>query len=126
MPRRNLWLLASLVVVSVVCALKVNRYEQVFAFAMDQVHRRYVNEKDADDRSLLQGALSGMLDGLKDDPSVYLPPKVSSGMDEELKQEFSGVGIEFVLDPDSQQITVALTMPGARPKRPASAPATGC
>ena len=118
MPRRNLWLLASLAALCVVCALKVNRYGRVFAFAMDEVRRRFVRE--VDEQLLLEGALGGMLQQLKDEPSTYLPPEDYSGIDEDLKQEFGGVGIEFVLDPDTQQITVAMTIPGRRPRKPAS------
>jgi carboxyl-terminal processing protease len=111
MPRRNLWLSASLAAVCVVCALKVNRYGRVFAFAMDEVRRRFV--RDVDEQPLFEGALSGMLQQLKDEPSTYLPPEDYSGIDEDLRQEFGGVGIEFVLDPDTRQITVAMTIPGA-------------
>src|SRR5437867_1706369 len=37
------------------------------------VHRTYVN-KNIDDRALLQGALSGLVQGLGDPYSVYFPP----------------------------------------------------
>ena len=111
MPRRNLWLLVSLAAVCVVCALKVNPYGRVFVFAMDEVRRRSV--QDVKEQSLVEGALGGMLQQLKDDFSTYLPPTISREIDEDLKQEFCGVGIELVLDPDTQQISVAMTIPGA-------------
>ena len=58
----------------------MNPYGQVFTFAMDEVHRRYV--KDVDERSLFEGALAGMLKQLKDDPTVYLSPEETSGINE--------------------------------------------
>jgi len=110
MPRRNLWLLGTSILVCLACATRVNRYGRVFAFALEQVHERSLKELN---RGLLfEGALAGMLKQLKDEPSTYLAPKPFSKVEEELNQEFGGIGIEVVLDPDTQQLTVATPMPG--------------
>ena len=109
MPRRNLWLLGASIAVSLLCAMKVNRYGRVFAFAMDHVRERSV--KEVDEQTLFEGALDGMLRELGDEHSTYLPPGYFSKIREDLDQKFGGVGIEVILDPDTQQIAIAAPLP---------------
>jgi carboxyl-terminal processing protease len=90
--------------------MRVDRYGRVFAFALEQVHDRSLQELDRS--KLFEGALTGMLQQLKDEPSSYLAPEPFSEVKEDLNQQFGGIGIEVVLDPDTQQITVATPMPG--------------
>jgi len=111
MPRRNFWLLAMLVVVCLACHVRTNRYAQVFSYAMDQIHGRYLEPIQR--RRLLEGALEGMMHELGDPHSVYIRPKAVEAFEESLDQRFGGVGLEIILDETTKQLTVASPLFGA-------------
>jgi carboxyl-terminal processing protease len=104
MSRRNFYVLIGLLIFCMMCASRVSRYGRVLVFAMDQIDRRSLEE--IDDRRLLEGALDGMM-GQLDQYSAYINPKTVAGFREPLDQEFGGVGIQVVLDPKTEQLTVA-------------------
>ncbi|MGQ9576409.1 MAG: S41 family peptidase [Thermoguttaceae bacterium] len=110
MPRRNLWLLAVLIAVSGICSARAHRYARVFAFAMEQVHARAL--RPVTKRQLFEGALGGMIKQLGDEHSVYMSREAYAEIEQSLKQQFGGIGVEVVLDPDTQQLTVATPLPG--------------
>jgi carboxyl-terminal processing protease len=110
MPRRNLWLLGTSILVCLACATRVNRYGRVFAFALEQVHRRSLNE--VDERKLFEGALGGMIAQLGDRHSSYYTPADFAVLQQMLDQRFGGVGIEVVSDPDTHQLAVATPLRG--------------
>jgi len=109
MPRRNLYVLIFLTVACLACAMKVSRYGRVLAFAMDEIRHRSL--KEVDQRELFQGALNGMMERL-DRYSSYMPPKTADEFNQTMDQQFGGVGIEVLLDPKTEQLTVASPLVG--------------
>jgi len=59
----------------------------------DLVHEKYVGE--IDDKALVEGAISGMVEGLSDPYSMVLLPEISEGLIEDLSGAFGGVGVEL-------------------------------
>lgn len=86
-------------------------YELMKAFAdtFEQVESNYV--KDVDRRKLLEAALRGML--LELDPySSYISPEELSKFNQNVEQEFGGVGIQVQNDPRTGRIVVISPLPG--------------
>ena len=112
MPRRNLFWLIAVSVVSLVCYQKVqnNRYGRVLVEAMGQVERRYVQPVEAE--KLFAGAMEGMMRSLDDPYSSYMVPEREKELNESLDQEFGGVGMEVTMDPQTKQLTVIAPMAG--------------
>jgi carboxyl-terminal processing protease len=111
MPRRNFWLMTTLLVVCLACHVRANRYGQIFSYAIDQVFRRSL--EPITERKLLEGGLTGMMEELDDQHSVYIRPKVVEKLRQTLDPKFAGVGVEIVLDPATKQLTVASPLFGA-------------
>jgi len=111
MPRRNFWLLTTLLAVCLACHVRAHRYGQIFSFAVDQVHRRSL--EPITEKKLLEGALDGMMNELQDPHSVYFPPKKVENLKQAIDPRFAGVGVEIVLDPATKQLTVASPLFGA-------------
>jgi carboxyl-terminal processing protease len=111
MPRRNFWLMTTLLVVCLACHVRANRYGQIFSYALDQVFRRSL--EPITERRLLEGGLGGMMTELEDQHSVYIRPKVIEKLRQTLDPKFAGVGVEIVLDPATKQLTVASPLFGA-------------
>jgi carboxyl-terminal processing protease len=116
MPRRNLYLLFAISLVSIACYIKADaayrdRYAQMsltFIEAMKQIDQSYV--EPVPDRQLFEGAMHGMVAQLGDPYSAYEPPRQAREFREELDQQFGGIGIEC--DPNSDPLTITLPMPG--------------
>jgi carboxyl-terminal processing protease len=111
MPRRNFWLMTTLLVVCLACHARANRYGQIFSYALEQVFRRSL--EPIAERTLLEGGLAGMMEELSDQHSVYIRPKVIDKLRQSLDPKFAGVGVEIVLDPATKQLTVASPLFGA-------------
>lgn len=111
MPRRNFWLMTTLLVLCLACHVRANRYGQIFSFALDQVFRRSL--EPISERKLLEGGLAGMMTELDDQHSVYIRPKVIEKLRQTLDPKFAGVGVEIVLDPATKQLTVASPLSAA-------------
>lgn len=105
MPRRNAWFLIGLAVVALVCHLRSDPNARILGYALDQIERRALVEVPQD--KLLEGALSGMMAQLGDQHSVFIRPSDFEDLRVGIEQEFGGVGIEIVLDPETKQLTVA-------------------
>lgn len=60
----------------------------------DAIHRDFVNA-NLNDQDLLDGALSGLVGGLKDPYSAYLPPDEALAFDRELTGRIEGIGAEI-------------------------------
>ncbi len=58
------------------------------------VHKTYVNQ-NIDDQALLQGAVSGMVQGLGDPYSVYFSPSETQSFQQEVEGIFQGIGTEI-------------------------------
>ena len=89
--------------------MKVSRYGRVLTFAMEEIRHRSLTEVDR--QELFQGALDGMMERL-DQYSSYMPPKTADEFNQTIDQQFGGVGIEVLLDPKTDQLTVASPLVG--------------
>lgn len=67
------------------------RQLDLFGEVFEQVHQHYVS--DPDDKTLIQGAIDGMLLSL-DPHSGYLPPEDFTRMQEQTRGSFDGLGIQ--------------------------------
>jgi len=111
MPRRNLFLLAMVGLVSLICYQKVqhNPYGRTFVDAMAQIEQRFVEPIAQDE--LFEGAMEGMVSRL-DDNSAFIAPKRLSEFWERIEREFGGIGIEVLFDPQTSQLTVVRPLVG--------------
>ncbi|MBN8625304.1 MAG: hypothetical protein J0M17_07435, partial [Planctomycetes bacterium] len=99
MPRRNLYILVFVLALSFVCYHKADsanraHYEpmfDVFKTAMSQIRDHYLYK--VDERKLFEGAMKGMAAEL-DQYSGYSGYEDTRKFDQNLRQEFFGVGIE--------------------------------
>ncbi len=110
MPRRNAWLLLALIVACLPCRLRIDRYGAILGYAMTEIERRALSATAPEE--LFEAAVSGMMDRLKDPHSVYISADEFARFRQTLDQEFGGVGIEIVLDPETKQLTVASPLYG--------------
>ncbi len=105
MPLRNLTVIFVTAVFSMICYQKAehNRYASSVAEAMRLVEDFYVEEVDS--RELFENAMAGMVTGL-DQYSKYIGPEPFKQMEEDLDQEFGGIGIEIVKKDDDSPLIV--------------------
>jgi carboxyl-terminal processing protease len=105
MPRRTLWLIFAVVVISLACYERAdhNRYGRWFSQVLDTIDRYYL--EPVDDQKLFEGALVGMVRRL-DDYSDFLPRSETPQFQEALDQHYVGVGIEIGLEGPEQKLTV--------------------
>ncbi len=105
MPRRNLKILLLTLFVSLTCYLRAtrNRYAPTIADAIGCVADYYIEPVER--RRLYEGAMEGMVGNL-DEYSSYIGPDHFKELQEELDQEFGGVGIEVGLAPDTERLMV--------------------
>jgi carboxyl-terminal processing protease len=112
MPRRNLHCLLLATLLCLVCFQKApgSRFSHILADAMDRVTRRYY--LPVDELKLFEGAMSGMIQGLGDEHSIYVKAAKKPEFEEELNQEFVGIGIYPAIDPKTKQLLVLRPLPG--------------
>jgi len=60
---------------------------------MDVINQNYVGDKDVDRKSLMQGALKGMIDSLGDPHSNYFTKEQLETFQEDIKGKYVGVGM---------------------------------
>lgn len=118
MPRRNLYLLVVVLAVSFVCYHKAdsanrNHYEpmfDVFKTAMSEIKEHYLYE--VDERKLFEGAMSGL--AAKLDPySGYDGYDDTRRFDQNLRQEFGGIGIEISWNRETKTLSVLSPIAGS-------------
>jgi carboxyl-terminal processing protease len=111
MPRRTLWLIVAVVIVSLACYERAERnpYGRWFAEALDTIDRYYV--EPVDEQKLFEGALGGMV-GRLDEYSAFLPPSQAPQFQQALDQQYGGIGIEVTLEGDQKQLTVMSPLVG--------------
>lgn len=118
MPRRNLFLLLTITLVSLVCHKKAeSRYARMFdtfVEVMEQVQGKYLEE--VGERQLFEGALNGMVDQL-DPYSAFYAPEDYTEFRQSIDQQFGGVGLEVIIDEKTRWLTVVSPLPSS----PASA-----
>lgn len=73
----------------------------------DRIHDQYVEEPD--DVALFYGALEGLVEGLDDPYSVYLPPTDATAFAKDLAGEFEGIGAEIGIR--DEQLSVVAPLP---------------
>ena len=78
---------------------------QVFAETYVQIKRQYVESRD--DRSLLEGAIHGML-GELDENSAYLPPEDFSRLQTRAEGSLVGIGVEIMREADRVRVVSVL------------------
>jgi carboxyl-terminal processing protease len=118
MPRRNLYLLFAVALVSLACYVKADsayrsRYGQMsdtFVEALKQIDRHYI--EPVQERQLFEAALAGMVEKLGDPYSAYEPPQEALEFRQQLDQKFGGIGVEVTIDPNNRRLTVASPMIG--------------
>lgn len=111
MPPRNLLIIALSVVVSLACysAASKNKYSNLFAEVIRVIDKQSLQEVPAE--TLFAGAIEGMMENL-DEHSTYISGETFKFFDEEIKQEFGGIGMFVEKDPRTENLVVLAPMPG--------------
>ena len=86
-----------------------NYYElmKLFVDSFEQIERNYV--KDIDRRVLVEAAIKGMMEEL-DQYSSYISPEELSNFNQQVEQEFGGIGVQ--MDARAERLTVLSPLPG--------------
>ena len=84
---------------------------QVLADTFEQIERNYV--KEVDRRQLVNAAIRGMMQDLEDPYSNYISPDDLSQFNQVLEQEFTGIGIQVEISPESRRLTVMSPLPNS-------------
>lgn len=111
MPRRNVYILFAVLLISLVCYHKAdsehrNRYGSMFntfVTAMSEIREKHLYETD--ERKLFEGAMHGMVNQL-DPYSGYAGEDETREFHESLNQEFGGIGIEVSWDEKTKSLVV--------------------
>jgi carboxyl-terminal processing protease len=82
---------------------------RLFVDSFEQIERNYV--KDVDRKQLIQAAIRGMVSQL-DPYSNYISPDELKRFNQEVEQEFGGVGIQVQIDPKTRRLMVMTPLPG--------------
>jgi carboxyl-terminal processing protease len=77
----------------------------------DTVHAKYFDKTQIDDSQLVYGAIRGMVAGIGDPYTVFLPPSENKVVEEDLQGSFSGVGIQIGFK--GTQLVVVAPLPGS-------------
>jgi carboxyl-terminal processing protease len=106
MPRRNLAIIAVMLIVALLCFSKVqtNPYARILAESMHIVERNAL--EDVKDKQLFEGAMNGLMGSLDDEYSYYMPPALQNEMNEELDAKFGGIGAQITYDPQSRELVL--------------------
>jgi len=110
-PIRNLIFIGMVTVVSLCCysIAEKNRYASVFSEAMQIVREESLVEMS--ERELFNAAMDGML-GVLDSNSGFISQTEFKAFDEDLNQQFVGVGMELERDETNNCIRVVSPIPG--------------
>lgn len=68
---------------------------KLFWTVWDTIHEKYVDKEKLTTQDLVYGAISGMVDSIGDPFTSFMKPAESKKFQEEIKGEFSGVGMEI-------------------------------
>lgn len=74
------------------------------------IKEKYVAAGEVKDQDLVYGAVSGLLDSLKDPNSVFFPPADAKKFTEDITGEFSGIGAEIGIR--NEQLTIIAPLKG--------------
>lgn len=67
----------------------------IFWEAWDLLKQEHLKGKEAVDRNLVYGAISGLVDSLNDPNTVFFPPEDSKKFEEDVTGNFGGIGAEI-------------------------------
>lgn len=67
----------------------------LFWEAWRKLEEKFIDSENIDYQEMIYGAISGMLESLNDDYTVFLPPEEAKIFKEDVSGEFQGVGIEI-------------------------------
>ncbi len=99
MPRRNIYILIIVTLLTSACYLRADRVGRILVHAMDEIEWRYLQNVDRD--VLFQGAVRGMIERLNenygDDFTAYIPPRQEEDFEQILSQKYGGVGMHVRL-----------------------------
>ncbi len=111
MPLRNVIIVAISIVISLACysVASKNRYANLFAEAMDLIDTEALREVPR--QQLFNSAMSGMLKEL-DEHSMFITGDMYREFDEDIRQEFGGVGMYVEVNPLTDRLMVLAPMPG--------------
>lgn len=82
---------------------------KLFVDSFEQIDRNYVTPVDK--RELLEAAMRGML-GKLDPYSNYIPNEELNQFNQQVEQEFGGIGIQVTFEPRTRQLMVMTPLPG--------------
>lgn len=110
-PIRNLFFIGIATVISLCCysIAEKNRYASVFSEALQIVREESLVEMS--ERELFNAAMDGML-GVLDSNSGFISQTEFKAFDEDLNQQFVGVGMELERDEKNNCIRVVSPIPG--------------
>jgi carboxyl-terminal processing protease len=117
MPRRNLYGLTVIGILSLACYFQAqhNRNGRAAADVLDQISRRYF--EPVDDAELFKAAVYGMVGHLeeqhKDENSAYISPEEQQEFDKDIDKHFEGIGVQVSLDPKTKELTVETPLIGS-------------
>lgn len=82
---------------------------RLFVDTFEEIDRNYV--KDVNRRELIESAIGGMLSRL-DPYSNYITPEDLVSFEQDVQQEFGGIGIQVHFDADRRELVVMTPLPG--------------
>ncbi|WP_237226995.1 S41 family peptidase [Rubinisphaera sp. JC750] len=82
---------------------------RLFVDTFEEIDDNYV--KDIDRRDLVEAAIQGMLAKL-DPYSNYISPDDLASFEQDVQQEFGGIGIQVHFDPEHRELIVMTPLPG--------------
>ena len=111
MPVRNLFVIAVAFIISMMCysTASRSRYANLFAEAVETIESQALQQIPT--RQLFNYAMNGMTSQL-DGHSHYITDEMYQIFNEELQQEFGGVGMYVDNDPENGKLTVLAPIPG--------------
>jgi carboxyl-terminal processing protease len=117
MPQRNQRLITTVILLSLVCYVRADVAERSrFGSMLDtmfevlyRIDANYVEPVDR--RELFEGAMSGIMAKL-DPYSGYISPERNRELQEELDQQFGGIGIQILNNDPNQPLTVLSPLVG--------------
>ena len=112
MPIRNLFVIALTTIIALTCYTKAskNKFANLFAEALTTIEQNALQDLPRD--QLFESAMNGMTSRL-DGHSKYISGEMFRMFNEDLEQQFGGVGMYVEDDPETGQLTVLAPIPGA-------------
>src|SRR5947209_5267241 len=103
---RNLLIIFLASVLSFMCFQKAqrNKYAATISDAMSLIENKYV--ENVDRRKLFEGAMEGMVKGLDDPYSSFIVPEAYNRFEEDLEQEFGGIGVIVEMNPKTKRLVI--------------------